>query len=111
MHGGLNTDSARSESTWEKTTKILAFVQLRQKTLITKLGGIDSKFRPAMPIKVNFNAHLKIYSKVPDKLALRLLILGFFPGATLLFGGTTIIDLDQIQRLRCENYIFVVYWY
>ena len=63
--------------------------------LQNKIIEREASSNSAMPIKVNFNAHLKIYSKVPDKLALRLLILGI-SSRGFLFEGDMFINFDQI---------------
>ena len=50
MDGTLTLIFAKLETTWNITTKISAFLQLRKKWILTKFEGCGSNFGPAMPI-------------------------------------------------------------
>ena len=50
MDGTLTLIFAELETTWNITTKISAFLQLRKKWILTKFEGCGSKIGPATPI-------------------------------------------------------------
>ena len=50
MDGTLTLIFAKLETTWNVTTKISAFLQLRKKWILTKFEECGSKIGPATPI-------------------------------------------------------------